>query len=111
MASSTGSENATLQEQVKSLQKQLTESELYTVTLQTTIEETQDIPVFTDLDYKHIAAAMYQQCSRDQSQDCNQRDCSITALSEKECQSLKQPDPPLLSDSKDPTYMSWSILV
>jgi hypothetical protein len=32
-------------------------------------------------------------------------------LSEKEHWSLKQPDPPLLSDSKDPTYMSWSILV
>jgi hypothetical protein len=32
-------------------------------------------------------------------------------LSEKERRSLKQPDPLLLSDSKDPIYMSWSILV
>jgi hypothetical protein len=111
MASFTRSKNATLQKQVKSLSKQLAESGLYTVILQTTIKETQNISVFTDLDYKHITAAMYQQCSRDQSQDHDRRDRSTTALSEKEHRSLKQPDPPLLSDSKDPTYMSWSILV
>jgi hypothetical protein len=111
IASSTGSENATLQEEVKSLWRQLAESESHTATLQATIEETQDTPAFTDLDYKHITAAMHQQRSRDQSQDWDRRDRSITALSEKERWSPKQPDPPLLSDGKDPTYTSWSILV
>ena len=106
MASLTGTENATLQEEIESLQRQLAESELYTTTLQITIKETQDTPAFTDLDYKHIAAAMNQQRSRDQSQDQDCRDCSLTALSEKERQSSKQPDPPLLSDSKDPIYTS-----
>jgi hypothetical protein len=111
MASSTGSENATLQEQVESLRRQLAESESRTATLQATIEETRDTPAFTDLDYERIAAAMNQQRSRDQSQDRDRRDRSITALSEKERRSPKQPDPPLLSDGKDPTYTSWSILV
>jgi hypothetical protein len=111
MASLTSTENATLQEEIESLQRQLAESESCAATLQMTIEETQDTPVFTDLDYKHITAAMNQQCSRDQSQDQDYRDRSLTALSEKERWSLKQPDPLLLSDSKDPTYTSWSILV
>ena len=112
MASLTRTENTTLQEEIESLQRQLAESESYAATLQTTIKETQDTPVFTDLDYKHIAAAMNQQCSRDQSQDQDCRDRSLTAaLSKKEHRSLKQPDLPLLSDSKDPTYTSWSILV
>jgi hypothetical protein len=111
MVSFTRSKNVTFQEKVKFLQRQLVESELYTVTLQTTIEETQDISAFTDLDYKYIVAVIYQQHSKDQSQDQDQRDYSITALSEKERQSLKQPDPLLLSDSKDSTYMFWSIFV
>ena len=61
MASSTRSKNATLQGEVKSLQRQLAESELCTATLQATIEDTCDTPAFTDLDYKRIAAAMQQQ--------------------------------------------------
>ena len=84
MASSTGTENAISQEEIESLWRQLAESESCAATLQTTIKETQDTPVFTDLDYKHIAAAMNQQCSRDQSQDQDCRDRSLTALSEKE---------------------------
>ena len=80
MASSTGTNDATLQEEVKSLWRQLAESELYAATLQATIEVC-NTPVFTDLDYKHIAAAMQQQQSRDQS-----RDCSLTdALSASTC--------------------------
>jgi hypothetical protein len=106
MASLTGTENATLQEKIESLQRQLAESESCAATLQMTIEETWDTPAFTDLDYKHIAAAMNQQCSKDQSQDQDCRDRFFTALSEKEHRSLKQPDPLLLSDSKDPTYTS-----
>jgi hypothetical protein len=106
MASSTGTENAILQEEIESLQRQLAESESCAATLQTTIEETWDTPAFTDLDYKHIVAAMNQQHSRDQSQDQDCKDRSLTALSEKERRSLKQPDPSLLSDSKDPTYTS-----
>jgi hypothetical protein len=106
MASLTSTENAILQEKIESLQRQLAESELCAVTLQTTIKETQDTPAFTNLDYKHITAAMNQQCSRDQSQDQDCRDRSLTALSEKEHRSLKQPDPSLLSDSKDSTYTS-----
>ena len=112
MASSTGTENATLQEEIESLRRQLAESESRAATLQATIEETRDTPAFTDLDYERIAAAMHQQRSRDQSQDRDRRDHSLTAaLSEKERRSPKQPDPPLLSDGKDPTYTSWSILV
>jgi hypothetical protein len=113
MASSTGTEDATLQEEIESLRRQLAESESRAATLRATIEETRDTPVFTDLDYERIAAAMNQQRSRDQSQDqdWDRRDHSLTALSEKERRSPKQPDPPLLSDGKDPTYTSWSILV
>ena len=59
IASSTGTNDATLQEEVKSLQRQLAESELYTATLQVTIEVC-NTPAFTDLDYKHIAAAIQQ---------------------------------------------------
>ena len=110
MASSTGSNEAALQEEVESLRKQLAESESRTATLQATIEETRNTPAFTDLDYERIAAAMQQQQSRDHSRD--RRDRSLTAaLSESTRRSPKQPDPPYLSDGKEPTYTSWSILV
>ena len=65
IASSTRTNNATLQEEVESLWRQLAESELHAATLQATIEEVRDTPTFTDLDYKRIAAAMQQQQSRD----------------------------------------------
>ena len=58
MVSSTGTEDVTLQEEIKSLRRQLAESESHAATLQTTIEETCNTPALTDLDYKHIAAAM-----------------------------------------------------
>jgi hypothetical protein len=112
MASSAGMENATLQEENESLRKQLAESESRTATLRATIEETRDTPAFTDLDYERIAAAMHRQHSRNTSQDRDRRERSLTAaFSELERRSPKQPDPPLLSDGKDPTHTSWSILV
>jgi hypothetical protein len=90
MASTTGTEDATLQEEIESLRRQLAKSKLRAATLRATIEETQDTLAFTDLDYERIAAAMNQQRSRDLSQDQDQdrdrdrRDRSLTALSEKE---------------------------
>jgi hypothetical protein len=112
MASSTGTEDATLQEEVESLRKQLAESKSRAATLQATIQEqteSRDTPAFTDLDYERIAAAMQQLQSRDQSTDYRAR--STTAPLESAHRSPKQPNPPLLSDGKDPTYTSWSILI
>ena len=60
MASSTGTNDATLQEEVESLWRQLAESESHTATLQTTIKEVCNTSMFTDLDYKYIAAVMQQ---------------------------------------------------
>ena len=45
-----------------------------------------------------------------QPQDRRER-TPTNSRSESEKRSPKQPDPPLLSDSKDPTYTSWSILI
>ena len=101
IASSTGTNNATLQEEVESLRRQLAESESYTATLQVTIKVC-NTSAFTDLDYKYIAAAIQQQQSRDQSRDCFLTD----ALSASTYWLPKQLDLSLLSDSKDPTYMS-----
>jgi hypothetical protein len=106
MASSTGTEDATLQEEVETLRRQLVESESRAATLRATIEETRNTPAFTDLDYERIAAAMLQQQLRDRSQDRR-----VDSRPESDRRSPKQPDPPLLSDGKDPTYTSWSILV
>jgi hypothetical protein len=107
MASTTGTEDATFQEEIESLQRQLAESESRAATLRATIKETRDTLAFTNLDCERIAAAMQQQQSRDQSTDRS----LTTALLKSTHQSLKQPDPPLLSDSKDLTYTSWNILV
>ena len=109
MASSSGTEDATPQEEIESLRRQLAESESRAATLRATIEEVRDTPAFTDLDYERIAAAMQQLQSRDQSID--RRGRSTTAPSESTRWSPKQLDPPLLSDGKDPTYTSWSILL
>jgi len=116
MASSTGTNEAALQEEVESLRQQLAESESRAATLQATIEETRDTPApapapaFTDLDYERIAAAMQQLQSREHSRV--RRDRSLTAaFSESTRWSPKKPDPPYLSDGQEPTYTSWSILV
>ena len=80
MASSSRTEDATPQEEIESLRRQLAESESRAATLRATIEEVRDTPAFTDLDYERIAAAMQQLQSRDQSTDCRAR--STTAPSE-----------------------------
>src|SRR5277367_153708 len=69
MASSTGTEDTTLQEEIESLRRQLAESESNTATLRATIEETRDTPALTDLDYERIAAVMQQMQSQDNSRD------------------------------------------
>ena len=107
MASSSGTEDATPQEEIKSLQRQLAKSKLYAATLQATIKEQTkscNTLAFTDLDYKCIAAAIEQLQSRDQSTDY--RAYSTTAPLELARCSLKQLNPPLLFNSKDPTYTS-----
>ena len=103
MASSSGAEDATLQEEVESLRRQLAESEARTATLQATIEETpiQDTPALTDFDYKCIAAAIQERQSTS-----DRRRSPTAALSESTRRSPKQPDPPLLSNRKDLTYTS-----
>src|ERR1700722_20873886 len=107
MDSLAGTEEVTLQEEVETLQRQLAESESRAATFRATIEQFREVPAFTDLDYERIAVAMQRLQSRDRSQDR-----SVTAaLSESTRRSPKQPNPPLLSDGKDPTYTSWSILV
>jgi hypothetical protein len=53
------------------LQRQLAESKLRTARLQATIKETCNTLAFTDLDYKHLIAAMQQQQSKDQFTDCS----------------------------------------
>ena len=56
---SSRAEDATLQEKVELLRRQLAESEARTATLQATIEETPTRdPVLTDFDYERIAAAI-----------------------------------------------------
>ena len=59
MASSSGAEDATLQEEIELLRKQLAESEARTATLQATIEETpaRDL-VLIDFNYECIAVAI-----------------------------------------------------
>ena len=95
-------EEVTLQEEVETLQKQLAESESRAATFRATIEQFREVPAFSDLDYERIAVAMQRLQSRDRSPDR-----SVTAaLSESTRRSPKQPDPPLLSDGKDPTYTS-----
>jgi septal ring factor EnvC (AmiA/AmiB activator) len=107
IASITRTKDATFQKEIESLQRQLAESKSRAAMLQATIKETRDTLAFTDLDCERIAAAMQQQQSRDQSTDR----FLTTAFLKSTYQSLKQPDPPLLSDSKDLTYTSWNILV
>ena len=60
MASSSRAKDATLQEEIELLRKQLAESEACTATLQATIEETliRDTLALTDFDYKCIIAAI-----------------------------------------------------
>jgi hypothetical protein len=106
MSSLAKTKDATLQEEVETLRRQLAEAESHAASLQATIEETRDASALTDLDIERIAAAMLQQ----QSQDRRERS-HPDSRPESDRQSLKQPDPPLLSDGKDPTYTSWSILV
>ena len=63
MAPSAGTEDATLQEEVETLRRQLSESESRAATLRATVETTRNTPAFTDLDIERIAAAMLQQQS------------------------------------------------
>ena len=66
MTASSGAEDATLQEEVELLRRQLAESEARTATLQATIEETPTRdPVLTDFDYECIAAAVQERQSTD----------------------------------------------
>jgi hypothetical protein len=110
MASSAGTEDATLQEEVETLRRQLAESESQAAMLQATVETTCNTPAFTDLDIERIASAMLQQQLRDQTQDRRER-TSTNSRPESDRRSPKQPDPPLLSNGKDPTYTSWDILI
>ena len=65
MSSLAKTKDATLQEKVETLQRQLAEAKSYTASLQATIKETQDALAFTDLDIKRIVTAMLQQQSQD----------------------------------------------
>jgi hypothetical protein len=106
MASLARTEDATLQEEVETLRRRLADSQVRAASLQATIKEAQPALPLTDRDIERIAAAMLRQKSPDQ------RERSLTDYHpESDRRSLRQPDPPLLSDGKDPTYTSWSILV
>ena len=65
MAYSARTKDAILQEEVKTLWRQLAESESWAATQQATVETTHNTPAFTDLDIERIAAAMLQQQLRD----------------------------------------------
>jgi hypothetical protein len=106
MASSAGTEDATLQDEVETLRRQLADSQACAASLRATVEEARLALPLTDQDIERIAAAMLRQRSPDR------RERSPTdSRPESDWRSPKQPDPPLLSDGKDPTYTSWSILV
>jgi hypothetical protein len=103
MASSAGTEDATLQDEVETLRRQLADSQARAASLRATVEEARPAPPLTDQDIERIAAAMLRQDRRERS--------PTDSRPESDRRSPKQPDPPLLSDGKDPTYTSWSILV
>ena len=99
MASLAGTKNATLQDKVETLQRQLADSQACAASLQATVEEARPAPPLTDQDIERIAAAMLQQRSLDQREHSPTDSCP-----ESDWRSPKQLDPPLLSNSKDPTY-------
>ena len=65
MASSAGTEDATLQDEVETLRRQLADSQARAASLRATVEEAWPAPPLTDRDIERIAAAMLQQRSPD----------------------------------------------
>jgi hypothetical protein len=106
MTSLARTKDATLQDKVETLRRQLADSQACEASLWATIKEAWPALSLTDRDIERIVAAMLRQRSLDR------REHSFTdTYLESDQRSLKQPDLPLLSDSKDLTYTSWSILV
>ena len=101
IASSAGTEDATLQDEVETLRRQLADSQARAASLRATVEEARPALPLTDQDIERIAAAMLRQRSPDR------RERSPTdSRPESDRRSPKQPDPPLLSNGKDLTYTS-----
>jgi hypothetical protein len=90
---------------VEALRRQLVESRAQTATLQTVLDER------TEIDYDRLAAAMQNLQPRTDATDRTTTRSLSAVPSESSRWSPKQPDPPLLSDGKDPTFTSWSILL
>jgi hypothetical protein len=96
---------------LETLQRQLAESQAQTAVLQAALDarEAYGHPtVLTDEDHKRIVAAMLRQQSR---ADSTNRSARTDTPAETPRRSAKVTEPPLLSDGKDPTFTSWSILI
>ena len=96
---------------VGELQRQLAESQAQAATLQAALdarEAREPQMAYTDDDYDCIAAAMLRQQAR---ADLTDRSVRTFTPVEAPRRSATRLDPPLLSDGKDPTFASWSILL
>ena len=112
MASIEDEDEDTPQSEVEALQKQLAAAQAQSATLQASLDEhmeCQDPSMLTDTDYKRIAAMVLRLQTCTDPMDC--WSCSLTYSPAESSQLAKQPDPPLLSDGKEPMYTSWSILI